>query len=81
MREVGSVSLTDYMVELKDKKKHLVDQFEKLLLEYAETCEALRSEYQQKGCETRARDESGYAARARLKASNLPQQLLGINIR
>ena len=72
MSEGGSVSLTEDMVELKCKKKDLVDQVEKLLLEYAETCEALGSEYQQKGFETRAGDESVYAHRARLYASNLP---------
>ena len=50
-----------------------------MLLEYAETCEALRSEYQQKGCEKGARNEFEYADRARLNASNLSIQLLGID--
>ena len=78
MGEVGSMSLTDDMVEL--KKKCLVDQVEKLLLEFAETCEALGSEYRQKGCETAAKNESQYADQARRIASNLSGQLLGLDI-
>ena len=80
MGEVGSMSLTDDMVELKKKKKCLVDQVEKLLLEFAETCEALRSEHRQKGDEIGAKIEFKYADRARRIESNLSRQLLGIDI-
>ena len=72
--------MTEDMVKLRNKKKVLVDQAKTLLLEYAETCKTLKSEYQQKGCKAGAGREFGYEAQARLMALNLPGQLLGLNI-
>ena len=80
MGEVSSVSLTEDMGKLRIKKKDLVDQAKKLLLEYAETCETLKSEYEQKRCEAGADREYRYAAQARLIALKMPGQLLGQNI-
>ena len=56
-----------------------MDQVEKLLLEYAETCEALGSEYQRKGCEAGAEREFEYADKAPQIVPILRDQLLGID--
>ena len=72
--------MTEDMAKLKCKKRDLVDQIRKLLLEYAETCKALGGEYRQRDDETGAQTESGYADRARRIESDLSSQLLGIDI-
>jgi len=71
--------MTEDMAKLKCKKRDLVDQIRKLLLEYAETCKALGGEYRQIGNETGAQTESVYANQARRIESNLSRQLLGID--
>ena len=71
MGEVFSVSLTPYAAELKEKQKRLEEEIEgtpadkagKLLLEYAEVCEALGHWYRQKGHEIP--DEFDKARKAR----------------
>ncbi len=78
MREVFCVSLTPYVVKLKEEQKHLRDEIErapadqagKLQLEYAETCEAIGHWYRQKGHERVAKSEFGEAAQSRRNAAS-----------
>ena len=73
MGEVFSVSLTPYAAELKEKQKRLEEEIEgtpadqagKLLLEYAEVCEALGHWDRQKGHEIVAKSEFDKARKAR----------------
>ena len=79
MSEITVSTITPDMQTLLDKKRSLVKEAKKLLLEYAETCEALGSEYQQQRCEAGADRELAYASEARLIALNLPARLLGMS--
>ena len=77
MIEIGVVSVTRYMAELKREKKQLrdaiestpVDQTGELLLEYAEKCVALGHEYSQQGCQSGKDYDIAAAATARRNAA------------